>query len=509
MRPNILIFCTDQQRFDHLGCTSDSVLKTPNIDKIAEGGVCFRSAYSSSPACMPARATMFTGLTPRGNNMRQHGNPLPEDIPTMPGVLAAAGYRTHSVGKLHLKPWAPMFPGYDFDDVETPKTNPERRFLWERHGIKKSPENYYGLQTQDMTIGHGHYATMGGDYAVWLNELDPKASEGYRNGAAPLSIDPELHYNKWIADKSIDFLQEQSEEQPFFLWCSFPDPHTPFAALPEYADMYNLEDMPIPLNVSEYPTAGHCKTLGAIKEGQNHKLEKKNPDKVRQQTQQIFGMMTHIDDQVGRVMETLEKQGLADNTVIVWISDHGEMLGSHGGMHKGLFPYDGSMRVPFIINVPWADSKGRMVNEPVSQIDLVPTILDLCGVDQPEDPRVTEEYKAHLDPMTPPLPGESLKPALLEGAVPLRKNALVEYNQDTFPEYENLQMRTLVTEKYKVSMFSPTREVLLFDRENDPYELQNLADTDEGRKVLPELLAQLLDEVNRTEPRMPRRFSGC
>jgi arylsulfatase len=273
--------------------------------------------------------------------------------------------------------------------------------------------------------------------------------------------------------------------------------------------MYKAEDMPVPPSVTEFPTGGYCKTLGALKTGPGHKLDKKNPDKVREQTRQIFGMMTHIDNQAGRVMEALEEKGLTENTVVVWISDHGEMLGSHGGMHKGLFPFDGSMRVPFIINVPWAENKGRVIHEPVSQIDLVPTVLDLCGVEQPEDPLVNEEYKKHLDPMTPPLPGESLKPVLLKGGVPQRKNALVEYNQDTFPEYDNIQMRTLVTEKYKVSMFSPTREVLLFDRENDPCEMQNLADTDEGRKVLPDLLAQLLDEINRTEPRMPRRFSGC
>ena len=255
-RPNILIFCTDQQRADHLGCAGQELLKTPNIDALAEEGVRFDSAYCSSPACMPARATMFTGLTQRGNNMRQHGLELPEEIPTLPGVLAAAGYCTHSVGKLHLKPWAPPFPGVDLDAIETPRSNPERRMHWPRFDLRKAPDDYYGFQTQDMVIGHGNYATVGGDYAVWLKEIAPGASEQYRSGVGSLELDPDLHYNKWIADRSIDFLKQQTDERPFFLWCSFPDPHTPFAALADYADLYRAEDMPLAPNAVELPCSG-------------------------------------------------------------------------------------------------------------------------------------------------------------------------------------------------------------------------------------------------------------
>ena len=226
-KPNFLIFCTDQQRADHIGCANNPILKTPNIDKIAQEGVRFSSCYTSSPACMPARATMFTGLTTRASNMRSNGIPLPRSIATLPQELSNAGYRTHSVGKLHLNTWGGL-DGNDLDIIESVEDNPERLIHWARGNITKSPDNYYGFQTQDSVLGHVDY--VAGDYKTWLDENHPGAYEKYKNAnPETLTIEPELHYNNWIADRTIDFLQENSQtNDPFFVWCSFPDPHFPF-----------------------------------------------------------------------------------------------------------------------------------------------------------------------------------------------------------------------------------------------------------------------------------------
>jgi arylsulfatase A-like enzyme len=177
-KPNILIFCTDQQRADHLGCAGHPVLKTPNIDRIAEQGVRLSSCFCSSPACMPARATMFTGLTNRVHGSRTNGVNLPEDAVTLPAILADNGYRTHAVGKLHLNAWSQKAPGVDIAKVETPEENPERLTHWTNGSIKKFPDNYYGFQTVDVTIGHVSY--INGDYKVWLDENHPGAYKGLR-----------------------------------------------------------------------------------------------------------------------------------------------------------------------------------------------------------------------------------------------------------------------------------------------------------------------------------------
>jgi len=433
--------------------------------------------------------------------------PLPEDIPTLPGLLADAGYRTHSLGKLHLKPWD-RGHGLDIRDIETPEENPERRLWWEDKIRTQSPDHYYGFQTQDSVIGHGHYAT--GDYLTWLEKQDPKAREKYQSAIGSIDLPPELHYNTWIADRGIAFINEQSETQPFFLWCSFPDPHTPFAALRSYADRYRKEDMPLPPNALELPSAGQSETL-LQSDDASLNLRTRDPDVLREITRQVFGMITHLDEQAGRVMAALEAKGLTENTIVIWIADHGEQLGEQGAMHKGLFPYDGSTRIPFIISVPWAasDRKGRVVHEPVSQIDLVPTVLDLAGVPQPEDPRSTPEHRRSLAPLSPSLPGESLTPVLLDGASPQRATALAEFDNNAYSEFENLQVRTFVTRDFKVCLYNPTGEILLFDRKNDPYEMSNLAKDPDYKDVLVDMLAGMVMEICRTEPRLPRRLCGC
>ena len=209
-RPNLLVFCTDQQCADYLSCMGHPVLRTPNIDRIAAEGAMFRNCYSSCPVCMPARATMFSGLTNRATGVRANGVSLREDIPTLGGLLATAGYRTHSVGKLHLKTWGKP-GGFDVTEVETPEQNPERRVFWDKGLIKKSPDNYYGFQTQDSAQGHVNY--INGDYKTWLDENHPGAFEGYACSNAdprPLMVAPELHYNHWIADRSIDFIESRA-----------------------------------------------------------------------------------------------------------------------------------------------------------------------------------------------------------------------------------------------------------------------------------------------------------
>jgi len=507
-RPNLLIFCTDEQRGDHLGCVGHPHLRTPHIDRLAARGTLFRNCYTSSPVCMPARATMLTGLTNRASGVRTQGVSLSEDVPTLPGLLADAGYRTHSAGKLHHRPWG----GRTIEPDEDTTQNPERRIYWDWPGrwegehYTEFPDNYYGFQTLDTCGGHVNYAY--GDYVTWLEQNHPGAYAGYKcsnENPHPLSIDPELHYNHWIADKSIDFIEQHtagSPDQPFYLWCSFPDPHEPFAAVKKWSDFYRDTDIQLPPHTLELSPHNRSKTMEAIGLG----LEPFPPEQTRERIRQTYGMISHVDEQVGRVMACLEAQGIADNTIVMYVSDHGDQLGEHGLFYKGVFPYDGHAHIPFIVKAP-GSMPGRQVDDVVSLLDMVPTALDLTGVDQPKD-KHHEQWATTGTPLQPTLPGEALTPVVTSDARPQRKNALIEYDHETYTAFDNLQYRSLVTNDWKLVFYIPTDETMLFDRKNDPDELVNLAGKTEYQPIVLELFRQLAHELSRTEARLPR-FLGC
>lgn len=490
-QPNILIFCTDEQRGDHLGCMGHPDLKTPNIDRIAAEGTLFRSCYSSSPICMPARATMFTGQTNRVTGVVDNGIDLRQDIPTMPGMLADAGYRTHCVGKLHLQNW-----GGAMAEGETPESNPERRIYWDWPGrregtlYKHFPDNYYGLQTIDLANGHVNY--IYGDYVTWLEEKSPGAYAGYKCNNAdphPLAIESELHYNTWIADRSIGFIRDHvgpdtrhptPDTSPFFLWCSFPDPHEPFAAVKEWSEFYDDVEIKLPQNTLELSPDSRSRTMTEAGLG----TDVIEPELVKKSIRQTYGMISHLDEQVGRVLDCLDELGIADDTVVMFISDHGDQLGEHGLFFKSVYPYEAHMHIPFVVKAP-GGPRGKVVDDVVSMLDLVPTTLSLAGVAPVEE-----------------LPGEILTPVVAGDALPVRKNALVEVDR-LGRHGAVLPMRTMVTNDHKLVYYPGSGETMLFDRKNDPLELQNIADAPECQPVVSDLLKRLLSELARTE--MPAR----
>ena len=520
-RPNFLVFITDQQRFDHLGLMGTTPVETPNIDALAAAGVRFDSCYTSCPACMPARQTLFTGRTNRAQGVRQNGNPLPRDIPTLPGLLREAGYRTHGSGKLHLRQAGGIPPAWDVSG-EDPALEPDRAAHWQAGRLRKAPAGYYGLERWDSTVGHGS-SDMQGDYRVWLETHHPEAVAGlghfneYSGDRYPWSeatLPPELHYNHWIADRTIDFLGEAAEgDAPFFSWCSFPDPHSPFIGLRDYAAYYRQKDFELPahdeaVRAEDLPDTV-VRLFGGV-EGFRAKRHRFGGEaNLRELYVQTFAMIHHIDEQVGRVMAALRENGQDRDTVVVFMSDHGEMLGEHALMHKNYWPYDGCNRVPFIVRPPECPDAGRVVRTPVGFIDFAPTVLDWAGVPQPEDPGVTPEYLEKVGALQPPLPGESLRAVVEDGASPQRGAALVEFDDDLNPNVDCVQMRMLVTDAFKLCYYRPTGECLLYDRRNDPGETENVYGKNGYEAIGADLMRRLLDETMRTEPRLPRRLSGA
>lgn len=487
-RPNILIFCTDEQRGDYLGCMGHPHVKTPQIDRIAAEGTLFRNCYSSGPICMPARATMFTGLSNRQHGVVRNGIALDKSLPTMPGILADAGYRTHAVGKLHLQGRG----GRTIDPDEDITQDPERRIYWDWPGhwkgehYKKFPDNYYGLQTVELAQGHVNY--IFGDYVTWLEENHPGAYAGYKCNNAdphPLAIDSDLHYNTWIADRSIAFIKEQAES-PFFLWCSFPDPHEPFAAVKKWSDFYDDVEIELPENTLSLSPDSRSEMMNQ----QGLGTEVIDPELVRKSIKQTYGMISHIDENVGRVLDCLEEKGIADNTIVIFIADHGDQLGEHGLFYKGVYPYNAHAHIPFLVKVPGGKA-GAVVDDVVSMLDLVPTVLDLAGIPYPL------QIEDAVSGTRSVLPGEVLTPVLMDGSAPERKQAIVEVDGSNGPC--TIQLRSLVTHDYKIVFYPQIGETMLFDRRNDPQEIKNLAAIPEYQPVVLEMMKKLLAELARTE----------
>ena len=253
-RPNFLIICTDQMRADHMGCAGNPKIRTPNLDALAADGVHVPRAYVNCPLCMPSRATLFTGLTPRGHHVRTNGIPLDRNIPTVPAALSDAGYHTASVGKIHLTNYSVSAEATGVK--RTPAEFPEAFEYWSSGQITQVPTPYYGLQHVDLTLGHGPH--VHGNYALWLQkehpeqwrrltEMKPEPPRfgGESCGVSP--IDASVHHSVYVADRTIEHLQKQRADQPFFLISSFPDPHHPYYMPKPWDRAYSPEDVVPPV----------------------------------------------------------------------------------------------------------------------------------------------------------------------------------------------------------------------------------------------------------------------
>ncbi len=514
-KPNVLCIITDQQRADHLGCAGNPVLRTPNIDSLARDGVRFSRAYVNCPLCEPSRATLFTGRTPRGHGVRTNGIPLDPAIPTFTQALVDAGYRTHAVGKVHLRIFQPVTgqPESELDPAE----HPENQALWMSGRIDRLPQPYYGLQTCDYIGGHGAY--LFGDYLNWLMREHPAAVPLLQKdrARAPVTgadqswrsaLPVELHSTTWVADRAIDFLNahasKNAEAEPFFLWCSIPDPHHPYCPPAPYDSLYDPSGVPMPAR-----RAGELDDLAPFfREIYERDLQlsgraqatRISDEHLREIIAHTYGMIGLIDDQVGRILRALDALGLHDDTIVLFMSDHGDMMGDHWLLNKGPFHFEGLLRVPLILRYPGRFPAGRLFDAPVSLLDYVPTLLDLCGATLSEGavPPVAEAPR-----MLPALPGQSLAPLLRGESDVRRRPVLVENDED----YLGLRLRTLITADHKLTIYADQSFGELFDLRADPNELHNRFHDPAYRVLRAELTAQLLDEIVLTDSTLPRRLS--
>lgn len=418
---------------------------------------------------------MITGLYPRHHRLAMNGMALPDDVPVITDSLATAGYRTHGVGKQHLQP---LLAPKEFH-------MPDSRAFWTLPESTDWKGPYYGYQTVDLLLGESDTAQIAGHYSTWLRENHPesvsllqplKASE-----SPPADLDEiwcsampvEHHYNTWITDRAVSFLELAStESEPFFLFVSYPDPHHPFDPPAIYADRCDRAAMPVPRPSEEercrqlpyygelYPKGQGFRELywtarTDLESGSMITTDSISDDSLQLATAFTHAMIEMIDDQVGRLLQTMNQIGISDTTIVIFTSDHGELLGDHGLLHKGPPPYRQLTEIAFLMQGPGIPSR-TTVDTMTSHIDLAPTILDLAGI---------SEHNHNFD-------GISMVPLLTNQSVLHRECDFGEYHPTSRPDVYN---QTVRTDEWRLTLYPNTPEWgELFHLAEDPSEQINL-----------------------------------
>lgn len=453
-QPNILWLCTDQQRFDTIRSLGNDLIRTPNIDRLVEEGVAFTQAFCQSPVCSPSRASFLTGRYARTTRCRQNGQTIPADEVLVSRMFADAGYRCGLAGKLHL---ASCSDG----KVEERIDDGYHDFHWSHHPQPDWPENAY---TQWLT-------TKGQSW----EELYSGPDTGYVKHGVPA----EFHQTTWCAETTMDFIQTNAGRPWFFSFNCF-DPHHAFDPPPEYLAKYNPDEMPLPKRrdneLESKPTFQQLDAEWAHNSPGGFHSGAMTDDDRRQVTAAYYAMCELVDDQVGRILTCLEETGQRDKTIVIFMSDHGEMLGDHGIYYKGPHFYDEAVRVPLVISWPEKFSAGLQVDGLTELVDLVPTLLESAHLEIPE--RVQ---------------GKSLVPLLTGKANPQ------QHRDQVFCEYYNSWTHSnaygtmLRTTSHKIVVYHGTGQGELYDLTSDPDEFVNLWDKPEASATKLRLLQRCFD----------------
>lgn len=483
-RPNILLICTDQQRGDSLGCTGASWAVTPNIDNLASEGALFENCYVQNPLCSPSRASLFTGKYPSNHGLFANGVPLPEGQHMFTRTLADAGYDCGMIGKQHLSP------------CDTWRTEPRQDD---------------GYRVFEWAHGPNHRA-LENDYHRWLRKTHPKIyqeifpdvganentelSNRARTGTPIDHVPAEAHYSHWVGERAIDFIEhERDNEEPFFLMANFFDPHHSFGAPQKFRNMIDADAIPHPLTklgeLDEKPaphTAYSVKSYSGTAPG----FQDYTAAEIKEIRAQYWAMIALIDHEVGRITKALSDAGELENTLIIFTSDHGEMLGNHQQLLKGPQLYDDLTRVPLIMRWPSAIEAGGRVSGLVQWIDLTATILDASNCAPGAG-----------------VQGQSLLPLARGEAKEVRPWAMCEYRYSGFATDPLIMTTMLRHEDWKLIVWhgSPAcgnaRDGELYDLSNDPNELHNLfhsPDHKSQRRLMKRLLLDAMsDAEDRTE----------
>ena len=390
--PNIVFIHTDQQRADTLGCYGNPIVRSPHIDSLAGEGVLFENAFCTHPLCSPSRASWITGEYIHSHGLWRNGIALDEDRDNVVKALRDAGYSTVTIGKVHLAPYrgdpALYAESVRLDNQVKPLSEED---CWEYWRNQTFEEGYYGYSDVRMALGHGDYGMLGGHYGVWLHDNYPElmplfsreqalskdVSYDSWKSAVPLCV----HSSTWITDQVEDYLAKKADDRPFLLSIGFQEPHPPFQPPLPYCDMYAPEDMPDPAG----DRSDWGPDIDALPEHIQRYLTRQGfdtipPRRCKEILALYYGMVTLVDDAVGRIVASLKKHGQYENTLIVFTSDHGDWMADHGLNRKGAVHTRGLIRIPMIVKWPGVSRAGLRVKDVASQVDLAATLYDAAGL---------------------------------------------------------------------------------------------------------------------------------
>jgi arylsulfatase A-like enzyme len=473
-KPNLLFIWTDQQRADTIKVYGNSKIHAPNLNKLADESVVFRNAYVSQPVCTPSRSTVMTGHWPHTNGCTENNIPLSPETHVLPEILNDPEYRTGYIGKWHLG-----------DEI------------FAQHGFE---------EWISMEDGYSRYFSAGKDrdarssYHWFLKDLGYKPNnEGSNRFSRSFAANLPLNHckPKFLEQNAIDFL-ERYRHNPFMLYVNFLEPHPPFFGPldelhePAAIDLpHNFDD---PLGEEE-PLWYRNRQQIYLEHGQDEFDLKKQTD-WKQLSAKYWGLVTQVDLSVGAILNKLENLGLADNTIVVFTSDHGDMMGSHHMLHKSVM-YQEAVRVPWLIRIPQMNRRPNIIDGHVSHIDLVPTILDLMNAHKKND-----------------LSGISLKPVMEGDAVD--RDVMIEWTPNVHrfrPETRSYlpgisveqvnaakqaNRRAVITQEGMKLVLADHDLCQLYDLNKDPYETTNLINDRNHKALIKEYTGKIVEWQQRT-----------
>jgi arylsulfatase A-like enzyme len=434
---NVLFIMTDQHNVNALGCYGNSEVKTPIMDKLAKEGVLFEKAYCQTGQCCPSRYSIWTGRFARSHGL--YANSMmenPEEV-TVADLFSDSDYVTGTIGKHHM----------------------HMNEIPDKHGfdIVIDDKDFKSFIATENTA---HYDIDG----RWL----PDYIHPGRSSVGASNVNNEHTYSGFITSQTIKFIQE-NKDRPFCLWYSFFGPHTPITPSEPWASMYDPEKLTLPPNNCyefSYDIPGFSKTQ--TKSGEY------NEEYHRKTLAYYYGLVSQIDYNIGLVLDELKRLELADNTIVVYTTDHGDMSGEHGCWTKGLHGYDATLHIPMIIKLPGVLPEGMKTDELVCSIDLLPTLLDLTGHSIPE-------Y----------IQGKSLTGLMRGNEKNVRKVAFSEIGHP-----DKITVITAIGNRYKYVLYRQKHQIVyeqFFDKEHDPWEMKNEIDNTDYLNAISSLKRDLQD----------------
>ena len=447
-RPHIILLMADQHRFDALGCMGNEAVHTPNLDALASDGTTFMHAYSSTPSSTPARAGLLTGLSPWHHGMLGYGRVGGEYRFEMPRMLRQLGYYTFGVGKMH---WFPQHALHGFHAT-----------LIDESGRVESPDFI-------------------SDYRLWFQLHAPgqdpdKTGIGWNDlRAGTYQLPENLHPTAWTGETACELIRNYDDERPLFLKVSFARPHSPYDPPQRFIDLYEGQEIPAPY-AGDWAGA-HAALLEPTPQATRKPYGNYGDEYARNSRRHYYANVTFVDEEIGKVIAALREKGMYDNALIVYVSDHGDMLGDHYHWRK-TYPYEGSTHVPYIVKWPasYGFGKGQRIDAPVELRDLLPTFLEMAGGTVPQD-----------------MDGQSLL-------------TLMKGKRDAWRQYIDLEHATcyspdnywcaLTDGKIKYIWRFHTGEEELFDLEKDPHELKNVVNEETYQPRLLKLRAAMVKHLS-------------